>query len=100
MWLAGGGCFNRQRRRRISAPAEVLPRWRAGIEAQELMPAIRDIFLVGIYTGMRRGEIISLRWERVDLEQRVLLVDETKTGDLIDGPAAVEAPSPIRTVWR
>ena len=67
MWLAGGGRFNRQRRRRISAPAEVLPRWRAGIEAQELMPAIRDIFLVGIYTGMRRGEIISLRWERVGL---------------------------------
>ena len=86
MWLAGGGRFNRQRRRRISAPAEVLPRWRAGIEAQELMPAIRDIFLVGIYTGMRRGEIISLRWERVDLEHRVLRVDETKTGEPLELP--------------
>ena len=32
LWLAGGGRFNRKRRRRISGPAEVLPCWRAGIE--------------------------------------------------------------------
>ena len=70
LWLAAGGRFNRQRRRRISAPNEVLPRWRTGIEAADLEPAIRDIFLVGFYTGMRRGEILSLRWERVDLDRR------------------------------
>ena len=79
LWLAGGGRFNRMRRRRISAPSEVLPRWRAGIEeAEGLTPAIRDIFLVGFYNGMRRGEIVGLRWERVDLEGRILRVEETK----------------------
>ena len=86
LWLAGGGRFNRQRRRRISGPAEVLPRWRAGLEAVELEPALRDIFLVGIYTGMRRGEVISLRWERVDLERRILRVEETKTGEPLELP--------------
>ena len=79
-WLAAGGRFNPKRRRRISGPAEVLPRWRAGIEAIGLEPAIHDIFLIGIYTGMRMGEILSLRWERVDLERRILRVEETKTG--------------------
>ena len=62
----------------------MLPRWRTGIEAADLEPAIRDIFLVGFYTGMRRGEILSLRWERVDLDRRILRVAETKTGDITE----------------
>ena len=86
LWLAAGGRFNRMRRRRISAPADVLPRWRAGIEALELEPAVRDIFLIGFYTGMRRGEIVSLRWERIDLNRRVLRVEETKTGEPLELP--------------
>ena len=86
LWLAAGGRFNRKRRRRISAPAEVLPRWRAGIDAMDLEPAVRDIFLIGFYTGMRRGEIVSLRWERVDLDRRILRVEETKTGEPLELP--------------
>ena len=86
LWLAAGGRFHRKRRRRISSPAEVLPRWRAGIEAAGLEPEVRDIFLIGIYTGMRRGEIVSLRREQVDMERRILRVDETKTGEPLELP--------------
>ena len=86
LWLAAGGRFNRMRRRRISAPAEVLPRWRAGIDALDLEPAVRDIFLIGFYTGMRRGEIVSLRWDRIDLDRRVLRIEETKTGEPLELP--------------
>ena len=86
LWLAAGGRFNRMRRRRIPGPAEVLPRWRAGIEAAALEPAIHDIFLTGLYTGMRVGEVVSLRWERVDLERRILRVEETKTGEPLELP--------------
>ena len=86
LWLAGGGRYHPKRRRRISAPSEVLPRWRAGIEAVGLPPAHRDIFMVGVYTGMRLGEIVSLRWERVNLERRVLRVEEIKTGEPLELP--------------
>ena len=86
IWIAGGGRFNPNRRRRISAPSEVLPRWRAGMEAVRLSPAHRDIFMIGVYTGMRLGEVVSLGWERVDLERRVLRVEETKTGEPLELP--------------
>ena len=86
LWLAAGGRFHRKRRRRISSPAEVLPRWRAGIEAADIEPEIRDIFLIGVYTGMRRGEIVSLRREQVDMERRILRVEETKTGEPLELP--------------
>lgn len=33
-----------------------------------------EIFLVALYTGMRKGEILGLRWKDVDFEQRVLYV--------------------------
>ena len=86
LWLAAGGRFNKMRRRRISGPAEVLQRWRAAIEALDFEPAVRDIFLIAFYTGMRRGEIVSLRWERIDLERRILRVEETKTGEPLELP--------------
>ena len=86
LWIAGGGRFNAKRRRRISAPSEVLPRWRAGVDAVGLPPAHRDIFMIGVYTGMRLGEIVSLRWERVDPDRRILRVEETKTGEPLELP--------------
>ena len=86
LWLAAGGRFHRKRRRRISSPAEVLPRWSFGIEATDLEPEVRDIFLIGVYTGMRRGEIVSLRREQVDMERRILRVEETKTGEPLELP--------------
>ena len=86
LWLAAGGKFHRMRRRRISAPSEVLPRWRAGIDAAEMSEAHRDILWIGVYTGMRLGEVTSLRWERVDLTRLIIRVDETKTGETLELP--------------
>lgn len=42
LWLASGGKFHRKAGRKIPALAEVLPCWRAGIEAEVNSPAIRD----------------------------------------------------------
>ena len=86
LWIAGGGRLNRKRRRRISSPAEVLPRWRAGVKAVGLPAPQRDIFLIGAYTGMRLGEVVSLRWERIDLDRGILRVEETKTGEPLELP--------------
>ena len=80
LWLAGGGKFHRKVRRKISTPAEVLPCWRAGIEAEVNNPAIRDALWFGLYTGMRRDEVLTLRWERVGMAALTFRVEETKTG--------------------
>ena len=71
---------------RISAPAEVLPRWCAGIEATKLPEAIRYIVWIGVYTGVRLDEVRSLRWERIDLDRKILQVDETKAGEVLELP--------------
>ena len=86
LWLAGGGDYHRPRRRKISTPAEVLPRWRAGIEAEVVTPAARDAFLFGLYTGMRINEVLPLRWERVDTAGLSFRVEETKTGEPLELP--------------
>ncbi len=80
LWLAAGGRYHRVVRRRIAAPSEVLPRWRRGIEAEVIVPATRDIFWCGIYTGLRVGEVFGLSWDRVSLSRRLLRIEETKTG--------------------
>ena len=85
-WLAAGGRYHRKRRRRISSPAEVLPCWRRGMEVAVRNPVHRDVLLFGLYTGMRRGEIMPLRWEDVDLGAGLLRVEETKTGALLELP--------------
>ena len=86
LWMAGGGRYHPKRRRRISSPAEVLPCWRAGIEAEVPTPAARDALWFGLYTGMRIGEVLTLRWERVDMAKRLFRVDETKTGVPLELP--------------
>ena len=86
LWLAGGGKFHRKVRRRISTPAEVLPCWRVGIEAEVNNPAIRDALWFGLYTGMRRDEVLTLRWQRVDMATMTFRVEETKTGVPLELP--------------
>ena len=48
--------------------------------------AVRDILWIGLYTGMRLGEVNSLQWERIDLERLILRVEETKTGEVLELP--------------
>ena len=86
LWLAGGGEYHAPKRRKISAPAEVLPRWRAGIEAVVVTPGARDAFHFGLYTGMRLNEVLPLRWERVDVAGLFFRVEETKTGEPLELP--------------
>ncbi len=37
------------------------------------------LLLVALTTGMRRGELLALRWDSVDFEKRVLYVRRTVT---------------------
>jgi len=52
---------------------------RALIEASE--PHLKPIVITALNTGMRKGEIFSLQWERhVDLKHGFILLDITKNG--------------------
>ena len=40
----------------------------------------RDALWFGLYTGMRRDEVLPLRWQQVDMATMTFRVEETKTG--------------------
>ena len=43
-------------------------------------PHLKPILAVALYTGMRRGEVLKLRWQHVDFEEREIIVVESKSG--------------------
>jgi len=54
-------------------------------ECQSLIDAcdshLRPIVIVALNTGMRKGEILSLRWEQIDLKHGFILLEVTKNGE-------------------
>ena len=99
LWLASGGRFNPVVRRRISSPSETLPCWRRGIEAAVTDPAIRDIFWIGMYSGMRIGEILALHWDSVDFTRRAVRVPHTKTGVPLELPITRQLSAILERRW-
>ena len=45
------------------------------------VPHLKPIVIVALNTGMRRGEILNLKWEQVDLKHGFILLDITKNGE-------------------
>ena len=84
-WRMGGGKLHRAPRRTIAPPAEVLPRWRRGLE-EGVPQVMRDMVWMGLYTGLRVSEVSGLRWEDIDASQGWLRVRETKNGRALELP--------------
>lgn len=51
---------------------------RTGHKAKHLEP----IIITALNTGMRKGEILNLKWANVDLKSGVITVEGTKTGEI------------------
>ncbi len=73
-----------ERRRRGVVAARDVPAWWAAVMRET--PDARDVLLVALFTGMRRSEVLTLRWENVDLVGRVVTVPRTKNGDPLELP--------------
>ena len=75
--------FKERKRERYLSASELLRLGEVLAEAErtrtELAGAIAAIRLL-IFTGCRRGEILTLRWEHVDFEKECLRLPDSKTG--------------------
>ena len=87
--------YRQRKRERFLTEAEFKRLGRVLDESEEnggATPAAIAAIRLLILTGCRRGEILGLRWEDVDLESRELRLRDTKTGPrtVPPSPAAVQ----------
>jgi integrase len=82
--LTQARAWHQETRRRTSVAALDLPAWWAAVMHEP--DYARDFLLIALFTGMRRNEIASLRWEYIDLRGRALHIPKTKNGDPLDLP--------------
>lgn len=73
------------------------PRWLSPVEARRLLAAVRGhryeiAIVLGVYAGLRRGEVGALRWQDVDLRRATLRIRATLHA--VQGPLTLE---PVKT---
>ncbi len=74
----------KERRRQTVVTAVDLPAWWKAVMAEP--DYSRDFLLTALFTGMRRSEVMQLRWENVDLSAKTLHLPTTKNGDPLTLP--------------
>lgn len=82
--LTQARAWYKERRRQTVITALDLPAWWEAVVAEPEYS--RDFLLTALFTGMRRGELTTLRWENVDLKSKVLHLPTTKNGDPLHLP--------------
>ena len=60
-------------------------RWLTFEEEEQLLKSaspewLRNLIIFALRTGMRRGEILSLKWSSVDFKRRLITVEKSKNG--------------------
>jgi integrase len=59
-------------------------------------PYLATIFVIAISTGMRKGEILSLTWNNIDLRRGIIYLEETKNNERRAVPLTGVALSMVR----
>ncbi|MEI8294954.1 MAG: site-specific integrase [Alphaproteobacteria bacterium] len=71
--------YKEKSRDRFIHPDE-LPRFFKSLD-QESNDTIRDYIYISLFTGVRRDNVLSMRWEDIYVERKEWLVPETKNGE-------------------
>ena len=46
----------------------------------ETSPYLEEKIVLAVHTGLRRGSLFNLRWDQIDLANRVMRIPRTKSG--------------------
>lgn len=63
-------------------------------------PYVLPIIILAVETGMRRGEILGMRWEHFDVERRSLLIPHSKNGHARTIPLTPTAHALLNSIRR
>jgi integrase len=61
---------------------------------------LSEIVIIASETGMRCGEILSMRWEDVDFTNRRVLLRRTKNGDSRQVPLSTRAKDALESIYK
>ncbi|MFA0179388.1 tyrosine-type recombinase/integrase [Vibrio cyclitrophicus] len=87
--------WNKEKRKQTYIREQELPAWftavadryrEAQIAGEHFKGSVYCSLLVGLLTGLRKTEILSLEWRNVDLDNDVLTIEDTKNGDSLELP--------------
>lgn len=62
-------------------------RWLTLEEEQNLLDCatnpywLRDLLILALHTGMRRGEILNLKWQDIDFSRKLIIIQKSKNGE-------------------
>ncbi len=81
--------FKETKRDRFVTAKELPKLWKA--LQHEPNPYVRGAFFVGLLTGARRSEVLTMRWDDLDLQQAIWRIPDTKA----DRPHTIPLPIPV-----
>lgn len=76
--------YRTQSRDRFLKPEELQRFFKALQEEPNVI--FKNYFLISLYTGQRRSNVLSMRWENINFEQNTWYIPETKNGDPLTVP--------------
>jgi integrase len=62
-------------------------------------PYLYSIVLIALCTGMRRGEILGMRWEDIDFEKKQIVLPRTKNGSIRYVPMVTTVGQVIKKIF-
>lgn len=79
---------------RLLSASEKLQGW------NKTTPYLKAIILTGLHTGLRKSNIMGLRWDQVDLKNRLITVPRTKNGEFHSIPISDTLLEELRKLLR